>query len=61
MDSLRQIERIQSLELETQKLVQKEQESQIALLDKENQLNELNLRKVEARNKFLIGIAVMQL
>lgn len=59
VDSLRQIERIQSLELETQKLVQKEQESQIALLDKENQLSELNLKKVRARNNFLIGIAVL--
>ncbi|MCD4732302.1 MAG: hypothetical protein K8R74_16980, partial [Bacteroidales bacterium] len=59
VDSLRQIERIQSLELETQKLVQKEQESQIELLDKENQLNELNLKKVQARNKFLIGIAIL--
>jgi len=59
VDSLRQIERIQSLELETQKLVQKEQESQIELLDKENQLNELNLKKVQARNKFLIGLAAL--
>ena len=61
VDSLRQIERIQTLELETQKLVQKEQESQIDLLDTENQLNELNLKKVQARNKFLIGIAVLAL
>lgn len=61
VDSLRQIERIQTLELETQKLVQKEQESQIELLDKENQLNELNLKKVQARNKFLIGIAALAL
>lgn len=61
VDSLRQIERIQSLELETQKLVQKDQKSKIELLDKENQLSELNLKKVQARNKFLIGIAALAL
>ncbi len=61
VDSLRQIERIQTLELETQALVQKEQESQIELLDKENQLSELNLKKARARNNFLIGIAALAL
>ncbi len=59
VDSLRQIERIQSLELETQKFVQKEQETQIEILDKENQIAELNLRKVRTRNKYLFGFALL--
>ncbi|MEZ5083513.1 MAG: hypothetical protein R2750_08695 [Bacteroidales bacterium] len=59
VDSLRQIEKIQSLELETQKLVQNEQEAQIEILDKENQISELNLKKVQTRNKYLLGFVVL--
>jgi class 3 adenylate cyclase len=61
VDSLRQIEKIQSLELETQQLVQKEQEAQIEILDKENELSELNLKKVRSRNRFMIGIVLLVL
>ncbi|MCB2222477.1 MAG: tetratricopeptide repeat protein [Bacteroidetes bacterium] len=61
VDSLQQVGRIQTLELEQQKLVQKEQEARIAILDKENQLNELNLKKVRARNRFLVGFVLLAL
>jgi class 3 adenylate cyclase len=59
VDSLQQVGRIQTLELEQQKLLQKEQETRIMVLDKENQLNELNLRKVRARNRFLVGFGLL--
>lgn len=61
VDSLRQIEQIQALELETQQLVQKEQESQIKILDRENQIAELNLKKVKTRNKWLIAFGALAL
>ncbi len=56
---LRQKEQIQSLELEKQHLVQKEQESEIELLNKENEISDLNLKKIKARNKFLFGIVAL--
>ncbi|MBN2174628.1 MAG: tetratricopeptide repeat protein [Bacteroidales bacterium] len=61
VDSLSQIEKIQSLELETQKLVQKEQEAQIEVLDRENQIKELSLKKIKARNRFLFGFGILAL
>lgn len=61
VDSLRQIEKIQTLELETQQLVQQEQEAQIMILDKEKELSDLELNKVQARNRFMIGIIILVL
>ena len=59
IDDLKQKEKIQALELERQELVQKEQQNEIELLNKENEISELNLKKVQARNKFLLGIALL--
>ncbi|MCB0824418.1 MAG: hypothetical protein KDC09_17100 [Bacteroidales bacterium] len=61
VDSLQQVGKIQALQLEQQKLVQKEQQSRIDLLDRENQIKELNLRKVRTRNQFLVGFGVLAL
>jgi len=61
VDSLRQIEKIQSLELETQQLIRKEQDAQIELLDKENKIAELDLRKVRTRIKWLSAFGVLLL
>jgi len=59
IEDLKQIEQIQSLQLERQELVQKEQQNEIVLLNKENEIKELNLKKVKTRNKFLLGIAAL--
>ncbi|MCD4665692.1 MAG: tetratricopeptide repeat protein [Bacteroidales bacterium] len=61
IEDLKQIEQIQALELERQELVQKEQENEIVLLNKENEISELNLKKVKTRNKFLFGISALAL
>ncbi len=61
INDLRQREIIQTLELEKQKALQREKENEIELLNKEKQINDLNLKKIRARNKFLIGIAALAL
>jgi class 3 adenylate cyclase/TPR repeat protein len=61
VDSLRAREKIQSLELETQRLIQKDQQAQIEILDRENEIAGLELRKVQTRNKWLAAFAVLAL
>jgi class 3 adenylate cyclase/tetratricopeptide (TPR) repeat protein len=58
---LKQKEKIQQLNIEKQELVQKEQESKIEILNKEKEISDLNLRKIQARNKFLGGIILLAL
>jgi class 3 adenylate cyclase/tetratricopeptide (TPR) repeat protein len=58
---LRQKEKIQQLNIEKQELVQKEQESKIEILNKEKEISDLNLKKIQARNKFLGGIILLAL
>jgi class 3 adenylate cyclase len=59
ISDLRQREIIQSLELEKQKSLQREKQNEIDLLSKEKEINDLNLKKIRARNKFLFGIIVL--
>ena len=61
INDLRQREIIQTLELEKQKSLQREKENEIKLLNKEKQINDLNLKKIRARNKFLFGIVALAL
>jgi class 3 adenylate cyclase/tetratricopeptide (TPR) repeat protein len=61
IQDLKQKEEIQTLQIERQELIQKEQENEITLLNKENEINELNLNKVKARNRFLLGLAALAL
>ena len=59
VDSLRQIEKIQGLELESQALKQKEQQTQIELQEKELEVQDLNLKKVQTRIRWLAAFGVL--